>query len=1853
MSNRLYSAAIFNEAVYRPMKLITKPVVVIAGLLLAALLLAPTFSVSAQVSRDYRYAENRTDPIATFAADRTVEWTVSGTDADDFKISDSGVLTWDSQPNFEVPTSSTASNTSLTLAARNVYTVDIVASGTTLVTATVTVLDVDDPGKATLDHLQPAEDVEFTASVSDEDDGQKTAATDDGNTLDPAVAEWKWERSQSGTSGWAIITGEDGASYTPATGDVGYYLRATATYSNRDLTPDAVANAPIRTASARSEYPVKATTNVNQSPVFPDGDDDDTNGKQQKRFVNENDKDALVGGAVSAKDAGDVLEYSWTDGDTDNRNMFNLDPMTGQISVKGKLDHEQVSSGDITIATPGERVVNITATDPFRASDTVTVTITVNDVNDAPSFTTDSTGTSEGAVREGVVGADVGDTAANDTSLIVGDDTSTTDVTEAYAYTYTAEDLDQVVTDATVDPPTLGPESFIFLLAGPDAKYFEDSNEDGQPATLELAFKDGTKINFEAKNSYSVTVIARDARGKTAEKDVTIRVNNAEDTGKITLSTRQPQVDIPITASLSDEDGIQGSIMWQWQVGDGDNCTTASTTDIDDPRARKATFTPLTEDVGATFAANCIAVTATYTDGFPETATPNAELRQPAANPVLPKRQSNRAPRFEDEDGNRITAITRTVAEDSTMVGKAVSAIDPDDAGDGPDGDADINLNDNPTYSLHGADAASFTINSGTGQITAKSNTLDYETKQTHSVVVRATDGSRARANITVTINVTDVNEEPEISGPGEVTYAENDTVSVGTYTADDPENDAVIWSLSGPDRGDFNINSSGVLTFKSPPDFENTADDDENKMYEVTVVATDTVDNPGTKDVEVTVTNVDDPGSISFSVVQPGVGVEITATLNDQDTADEAGSATFQWARGDASEGPFTEIENSTDVTYTPDSDDAGKYLQVTAEYGADDNPKSVSGSFDHATAAVDVANPIPVFPDQNLVTTDVFETAQDREVAESAKKGDPVGAPVTAGDDDVLTYTIFDGHDDPAATPATTKSDTPSSLFTIDKASGQIKVGSANLNYEAGDTDDTSDRNLYEVTVTATDANDASADVQVTIIVTDVDEKPSLMTPADGAADNIFTAMERATDGSGNTEIDADPSSANTVEAAQYTATEQDEGDAVSWSVEGADADAFEITASTNADGDSTGTLAFKKAPDFEAKGSAAGTNKYKVTIVASDEAGNRSTENATVNVTDVNEPGSIKLSTVQPQVGVPVTATLSDPDGVVGTPTWTWSQGGGPVSGATKATFTPTADGVTLAVTVSYDDALTDPEDDGSDNRSVEAAAISNTYNTRVKQTSNRAPVFEDDEGDRITRTTREIEENNVVGESSSNVGRAVQARDPNGTTTVNHLTYTVGGPDADSFNIDRGEPADADVAATTPKATAGQITAKKSLDYETKSVYQVTVTATDGSGASATITVVINVTDQEPETPKLLPPPPPNEEPEFAEATYELEVTEGMTTGRNVGAPVRATDEDADDTLSYELSGDDADAFSISSSGQIRTNAALDVDTQDEYTVTVTVDDGNEGTATAEVTITVTPAPLPVFDDGESATRSVAENSAAGANVGDPVTATVAEGNVTYALGGDDADSFAIGTTDGQITVGEGTTLDFEARDSYSVSVTATNATGGEASIDVAIAVENVNEAGTLTLSSASPAFGEELTATLEDPDGGITDVSWEWQWSEIGATWLTIPGGRAAGYTPTESDGGLLLRVVVEYTDAAGESSAESAATGLPPAPPPPPTPTPVPPTPTPVPPAPTPTPVPPAPTATPVPPAPTATPVPPAPTATPVPPVPTATPVPPDEGGGFPILLVLIIVLGLAAVIVAGVLVVRNRQQQQ
>ena len=169
-----------------------------------------------------------------------------------------------------------------------------------------------------------------------------------------------------------------------------------------------------------------------------------------------------------------------------------------------------------------------------------------------------------------------------------------------------------------------------------------------------------------------------------------------------------------------------------------------------------------------------------------------------------------------------------------------------------------------------------------------------------------------------------------------------------------------------------------------------------------------------------------------------------------------------------------------------------------------------------------------------------------------------------------------------------------------------------------------------------------------------------------------------------------------------------------------------------------------------------------------------------------------------------------------------------------------------------------------------------------------------------------------------------------------------------------------------------------------------------------------------------------------------------------------------------------------------------------------------------------------------------TRAVAENSAAGSAVGNPVVAQANPGNrVTYYLEGKDAARFDIEPDTGQLLVGEDLVLDREGGpDSYTVVVVADPRRGSTARVTVTINVIDAPETVTMNLAPAGPpAEGQPLTASLarpDGPDGEITVISWQWQRSADGESWQTIAGADSARYTPTEADAGHRLRVIVLY-----------------------------------------------------------------------------------------------------------------------
>ena len=72
----------------------------------------------------------------------------------------------------------------------------------------------------------------------------------------------------------------------------------------------------------------------------------------------------------------------------------------------------------------------------------------------------------------------------------------------------------------------------------------------------------------------------------------------------------------------------------------------------------------------------------------------------------------------------------------------------------------DMDADDTLTYTLGGDDAESFAIDGATGQLMTMA-ALDYETKNSYTVMVTATDSGEESDSITVTISVTDMNEAP------------------------------------------------------------------------------------------------------------------------------------------------------------------------------------------------------------------------------------------------------------------------------------------------------------------------------------------------------------------------------------------------------------------------------------------------------------------------------------------------------------------------------------------------------------------------------------------------------------------------------------------------------------------------------------------------------------------------------------------------------------------------------------------------------------------------------------------------------------------------------------------------------------------------------------------------------------------------------------------------------------------------------------------------------------------------------------------------------------------------------------
>ena len=1052
------------------------------------------------------YLENGIGAVATYTAtdpeSQPINWGLFGADEDEFSIT-GGVLRFLTPPDYD--------------------------DGST--TYSVTIEASDGTGTTTLDVSVYIEDVNETPEVTGD------ASPEFAENGSGAVAEYEDNDPENGSITWSL-SGDD-ADDMDISSNGALTFNSAPDHEEQD-TYSVIVQA-FDGNSTGTLAVVVTVTDVNEQPAFPT-----TEGGS--RNVEENTPSGEnVGVPVAANDPdhGDTLTYILGGTDVDS---FNINPTNGQILTKDALDQDTKATYSVTVEVHDGKADDgsvSTSTD-----DTISVTITVTDINEPP--------------------------------VVTG--TTTTE--------YAENGTDEVDTYVATDPET---DQIRWSLSGAD----EDDFTISQSGDLEFASTPDYEAptDSEPNNIYQVTVQAADGNSTTT-RAVTITVTDmnekpqfpSSETGQrsVVENTASGQnVGLPIAAIDPERDSLtytlsgadatsfdfiitsgqirtkdaldsdsQASYSVIVSVHDGKEADGSTSTSIDDTISVTITVTDINEPPvvsGTTtteYAENDIRSVETYSADDPESdditwslsgtdeddfdinsgglefqTPPNFEAKN-QYNVIVQasdgQSTTTHPVKIDITDVNEQAEFpgattSRSVTENTPAgrnIGPPVSATDPD-------------RGESLTYILGSSDADLFSIATSTGQILTKAE-LNADSQDTYYVYVNVHDGKDDNGDPSTsyddTITVENVNEPPVVTGTTTTEYAENGTVSVATYTALDPENDDISWSPSGTDANAFSISEFGVLSFVTPPNYEI------KKTYSVTVNAFDGK-LTGSRGVTTTITDVNEPpevtGKTTITFVETATGPVETFNANDPE------KRTITWAVEGTDADEFTitngalNFASGPDFAIPTDSSVPPDNVYEIIIKATDDADQSSTSS---VTVIVTDVNEVPVFP--GATTT--------RDVSENLASGQDVGALVSATDPerDLLTYSL---------------SGTDSQHFDISTLTGQILTKS-DLDYEGA-------RNTYSVIVSVTDSkneqgNDDStidATIQVTINVIDDNEAPVL---------------------TGATSTEAAENATGTV--AEYTATDP-EGATTTWTVLGDAAD-FSIS--------DEGVLSIDKAPNYEQK-------------------------------------------------------------------------------------------------------------------------------------------------------------------------------------------------------------------------------------------------------------------------------------------------------------------------------------------------------------------------------------------------------------------------------------------------------------------------------------------------------------------------------------------------------------------------------------------------------------------------------------------------------------------------------------------
>ncbi len=1136
----------------------------------------------------------------------------------------------------------------------------------------------------------------------------------------------------------------------------------------------------------------------------------------------------------------------------------------------------------------------------------------------------------------------------------------------------------------------------------------------------------------------------------------------------------------------------------------------------------------------------------------------------------------NEPPSFPSTETGRRTISESAAANEN--IGDPFQAEDPD--------------GDSLQYSLGGTDSLSFDIETYDGQLKTAA-LLDFESKSSYSLTVSVTDYGDADYNsdnsaddtINVTVSVTGANEAPSIIGESTIDYPETSTLDVEDYDATDPENDTVTWSLKEvDDYDDLSIDTTtGVLTFDSPPDYEDPNNTDHK--YLVTVVASDSNDNSSELDVTINITPINDPPVITYD----GNTGDQTIEYDENDTA---AVATFV----------ATDQDSST-ITWTKDGDDkalfslsnAGVLSFVASPDFEDPRDQGTNNAYEITIEASDGTNDAVM-----EVTVEVQDVDEDPVVT-----GDTGPSVVEGSTNTITTYTAVDPEGRNLTWQDPTGDD--GSLFEITSA-GKLSFKAAPDFETPGSNAGT---NVYQVKVNASDGtNTGSLEITVTVV-------------------NSNEAITR--EGTWTTTKNYPENSNATV--ATYSARDPEGGD-IDWDLNGDDDDKLDIS--------DAGVVTFNTIPDFESSADHNTDGVYEITVVASDGT-NKETQDVRITITNVNEDPVLtvveEVTFAEGGTGTVVTFEVTDPDANT---TITWSLSGddaGDFNAITKPTNEPFKGQLTFKNTPDRENA-TDADTNNEYEITVKATDEGSLYDemnvTVVVSDEDETPIisgptaFEwlenahttlatyhaaDPENDPITwellgddkdlftlspistgastanlafRSAPDFEESDPAKQDHGNddvYEITIQASDGNANhvqtmdvdITVIDVNET---PVIDAISIDdyveNGTGDVADFSVTDPENdtlewtlsgdddayfdiddSTGVLTFKSPPDYELevdgsqKNTYSLKVQASDDD-FTAELSITVTVTDVD-------------EDPVISGETDGDTADPNFDHEENDSSPVhRFTALDPEKTaITWDLEGVDEALFSITGGvleflSPPNFEDAKDSGGNNVHNITVKVTDNTSKSATLPVTVTVTNINEDPAFDAETATVDVAEGTAANRNIGSPFKATDEDrpDRLAYTLAGTDAASFnMVDSHSSGAQLRTKAVLDYETKDEYSVTILVRDGvddTGdpnvtADDTINVTITVTNVNENGEVTLSAQQPQEDVAITASLEDADGSMSGLTWQWATASSRngfSNTVTCPGIGSASYTPVTADVSKYLRATACYTD--GEGSGKKA-----------------------------------------------------------------------------------------------------------